>query len=251
MLIHFLLDTEEKDNLSCTMFKLLKLIILLAILGVGWWLLSPLFIDKQVDEDLDPKVASALNFVMDKAGAGLQKAGEKLSDTKTEDLQKKIQEIKDSMDDGSNLDEQITDQQEMDAFMEAMAQMDETHEVNEDMMPGSPAELATGAFVTVAHEGSGNVRVISLGGESGTIVRLEGLDIQNGPDLHVVLSKSSDIEKAGHLGEYVELGELKGNKGNQNYVVPGDINVTDYHSVIIYCKTFHVVFNSANLVQSN
>ncbi|PJC52627.1 MAG: electron transporter, partial [Candidatus Magasanikbacteria bacterium CG_4_9_14_0_2_um_filter_42_11] len=30
------------------MFKLIKLLILIAILGVGWWLLSPLFIDKKV-----------------------------------------------------------------------------------------------------------------------------------------------------------------------------------------------------------
>jgi len=232
------------------MFKLIKLLILIAILGVGWWLLSPLFIDKKVDEELDPKVASALDFVMSKAGEGLQKAGEKLSQTKTEDLQKKVSKIKESMEEGSNLDEQITDEDTMKQFMEEMAQM-EDKEMSEDMMDvANPKELATGTFVTVAHEGTGDVRVISLGQGSDTIVRLENLDVLNGPDLRVVLSKSSDVEKAGHLGEYIELGALKGNKGNQNYVVPSDVNVNDYHSVIIYCKAFRVVFNSANLVTS-
>ena len=232
------------------MFKLIKLLILIAILGVGWWLLSPLFIDKKVDEELDPKVASALDFVMSKAGQGLQKAGEKLADTKTTDLQKKVAELKASMDNGSNLDEQITDEDTMNQFMEEMSQMEDT-DMSEDMMDvANPKELATGAFVTVAHEGTGNVRLIKLGDGSDTIVRLENLDVLNGPDLRVVLSKSSDVEKAGHLGEYIELGALKGNKGNQNYVVPSDVNVNDYHSVIIYCKAFRVVFNSANLVTS-
>lgn len=235
---------------SISMFKLIKLLILIAILGVGWWLLSPLFIDKKVDEELDPKVSSALNFVMSKAGEGLQKAGEKLSQTKTEDLQKKVAELKESMDNGSNLNEQITDENTMNQFMTEMSQM-EDKEMSEDMMDvAHPKVLATGAFVTVAHEGTGDVQLISLGQNSDTIVRLENLDVLNGPDLRVVLSKSSDVEKSGHLGEYVDLGALKGNKGNQNYVVPKNINVSEYHSVVVYCKAFRVVFNSANLVAS-
>ncbi|PJC52193.1 MAG: hypothetical protein CO030_04140, partial [Candidatus Magasanikbacteria bacterium CG_4_9_14_0_2_um_filter_42_11] len=204
----------------------------------------------KVDEELDPKVASALDFVMSKAGQGLQKAGEKLADTKTTDLQKKVAELKASMDNGSNLDEQITDEDTMNQFMEEMSQMEDT-DMSEDMMDvANPKELATGAFVTVAHEGTGNVRLIKLGDGSDTIVRLENLDVLNGPDLRVVLSKSSDVEKAGHLGEYIELGALKGNKGNQNYVVPADADVSEYNSVVIYCKAFRVVFNSANLVTS-
>ena len=229
------------------MFKIIKLLILIGILAVLWYLLSPLFIDKNVDEDLDPKVVAALDFAMDKAGKGLQKAGEKLSETKTEDLQKKIAELKESMDDGTNLAEQIKDEDTMNKFMEAMAEMD-NKEMSEDAMESEdPAVLATGAFVTVAHEGTGNVQVIDLGGEDGTIVRLEDLDVLNGPDLRVLLSKSSDVEKSGHLGDYVELGKLKGNKGNQNYIVPADVDVSEYNSVVIYCDPFKVVFNSANL----
>jgi hypothetical protein len=186
---------------------------------------------------------------MDKAGQGLQKAGEKLSDTKTEDLQKKIAEIKESMDDGSNLNEQIQDEEKMKEFMEEMSHMEDV-EMSEEMGASTkPVILASGAFVTVAHEGTGDVNIIRLGGAGGTIVRLENLDVLNGPDLRVILSKSSDVEKSGHLGDYLELGKLKGNKGNQNYVVPEGVDVSQYHSVIIYCDPFHVVFNSANLVQ--
>lgn len=232
------------------MFKLIKLVLLIGILAVGWWLLSPLFIDKEVDEELDPKVAAALDYAMDKAGQGLQKAGETLSDTKTEDLQKKIAKLKESMDDGTNLGEQITDEETMNEFMEAMAEMEEGQELREEMIdmgPDQPTILATGSFEAVAHEGTGQVLVADVGGDVGNVVRLFDLDVQNGPDLRVLLSKSSDVEKSGHLGDYVELGKLKGNKGNQNYVVPEGVDISEYSSVVIYCKPFKVVFNTANL----
>ncbi len=231
------------------MFKLIKLLILIGILAVGWYLLSPLFIDKTVDEELDPKVAAALDFAMEKAGNGLQKAGEKLADTDTKDLQEKIAKLKESMDDGTNLSEQIKDEDDMNKFMEAMAEMEDL-ETDEDAMDmEDPEVLAVGSFATVAHEGTGNIDVIDLGKGAGIIVRIEDLDVLNGPDLRVLLSKSSDVEKAGHLGDYVELGKLKGNKGNQNYIVPADIDVRDYNSVVIYCAPFKVVFNSANLTK--
>lgn len=232
------------------MFKLIKLLILIGILAVGWWLLSPLFVDKEVNEELDPKVAAALDFVMEKTGEGLQKAGEKIAETDSAELQQKIAELKDSMDDGSNLNEQITDEEEMKEFMEAMAEMEDVEAEEAMMESNEPKILATGSFVSVAHEGVGDVKVIDLGGGEGTIVRFENFDVLNGPDLRVVLSKSSDVEKSGHLGDYVELGKLKGNKGNQNYVVPADIDTSLYHSVVIYCKPFGVVFNSANIPDS-
>jgi len=38
------------------MFKLIKIIFIVAILALTWWLLSPLFVEKKVDNQLDPKV---------------------------------------------------------------------------------------------------------------------------------------------------------------------------------------------------
>lgn len=46
---------------------------------------------------------------------------------------------------------------------------------------------------------------------------------------------------------YEELGKLKGNIGNQNYTIPDSINLDDYGSIVIYCKPFHVVFSVASL----
>ena len=46
---------------------------------------------------------------------------------------------------------------------------------------------------------------------------------------------------------YEELGKLKGNIGNQNYTIPDGIDVGEYGSIVIYCKPFQVVFSVASL----
>jgi len=40
---------------------------------------------------------------------------------------------------------------------------------------------------------------------------------------------------------------LKGNVGNQNYEIPGDAEIGQFGSVVIYCQPFHVVFSTATL----
>ncbi len=47
--------------------------------------------------------------------------------------------------------------------------------------------------------------------------------------------------------DYVDLGSLKGNMGNQNYEIPTDLDLSDYQGVVIYCMPFHVVFATASL----
>jgi hypothetical protein len=80
------------------------------------------------------------------------------------------------------------------------------------------------------------------------VLRLEEFDVTNGPDLHVILSKNPAPTNRVEVGnEYVDLGQLKGNQGNQNYVIPDYIDLLQYQSVVIYCVPFHVVFAIATL----
>lgn len=119
-------------------------------------------------------------------------------------------------------------------------------EAEEPMPPEAPAVLASGSFEDADnfHLGSGMATLYEL--EDGSIVvRLEDFEVTNGPDLHVLLSTSDD--PAADLGDYIDLGSLKGNVGNQNYDVPADMDVSQYRSVIIYCEPFHVLFSSAVL----
>ena len=54
------------------------------------------------------------------------------------------------------------------------------------------------------------------------------------------MTKSSDVDSG------IDLGKLKGNKGDQNYAL-GDVDTNTYDTVVIYCQPFHVYFASAKL----
>ncbi|WP_175408436.1 DM13 domain-containing protein [Streptomyces sp. TRM64462] len=114
-----------------------------------------------------------------------------------------------------------------------------------------PRTLATGTFISHEHATSGSVRVVRLT-DGSQVLRLEGLDTSNGPDLRVWVTDAPVIEgKAGwHVfddGAYVSLGKLKGNKGDQNYALPAGFDLDTYSSVSIWCDRFDVSFGAATL----
>ena len=98
------------------------------------------------------------------------------------------------------------------------------------------------------HKGSGQATIYSTP-DGGYFLRLEELSVTNGPALHVFLSPHEDPDRSGEVKTpgYVDLGKLKGNRGNQNYPIPADVDITAINSVVIYCKPFSVVFSVATL----
>ena len=88
-----------------------------------------------------------------------------------------------------------------------------------------------------------------MGPDGSHVLRLENLDVPNGPDLHVILTPHEDAESRDdvHVTGYIYLGKLKGNQGNQNYEIPDAVDVASQGSVVIYCKPFHVIFSVAPL----
>jgi hypothetical protein len=120
--------------------------------------------------------------------------------------------------------------------------------------PSGPTTLAAGTFISHEHATSGTAKLLRLADGTHTL-RLEGLDTSNGPDLHVWLTDAPVKEgKAGwgvfDDGKYVSLGKLKGNKGDQNYVLPADVDLPAYTSVSIWCDRFDVSFGAAELVRA-
>ena len=122
---------------------------------------------------------------------------------------------------------------------------------NEDPRPKRTI-IAEGAFISHEHPTAGTARIITL--EDGSrVLRLVGLDTDNGPDLKVWLAAAPVIE--GRDGwfvfdddDYLSLGALKGNKGNQNYPIPADADISDLTSVTIWCERFSVSFGAAELM---
>ena len=117
--------------------------------------------------------------------------------------------------------------------------------------PAAPRELATGQLISHEHASSGTVRILELA-DGSRILRLEGLDTSDGPDLKVWLSDAPVLEGVAgwHVfddGAYVDLGALKANKGDQNYEIPAAAVLGDYTSVSIWCARFAVSFAAAEL----
>lgn len=117
-------------------------------------------------------------------------------------------------------------------------------EVDEDMAEASgPVALSTGDFVGADdfHQASGTATIYEL--EDGSrVLRLEAFEVTNGPDLHVFLAPED-----GSMDQYVDLGSLKGNIGDQNYEIPADVDLSQIDQVLIYCVPFSVLFASAPL----
>ncbi|GAA3443231.1 DM13 domain-containing protein [Planomonospora venezuelensis] len=116
---------------------------------------------------------------------------------------------------------------------------------------GGPRELATGAFVSHEHDTAGTARLLELA-DGSRVLRIEDLDTSDGPDLRVWLSDQPVKEgRAGWFnlddGEHLELGELKGNKGDANYAVPAGADLDSLKTVTIWCKRFSVSFGAAAL----
>jgi hypothetical protein len=113
--------------------------------------------------------------------------------------------------------------------------------------PPEPVDLAAGSFTSLDHGTTGTVRVVELA-DGQRFVRLEDLATDNGPDLFVYLSTNPATGPEGAFDDdFVNLGRLEGNLGNQNYELPGDVEPGSYASVVIWCDRFDSAFGAADL----
>jgi hypothetical protein len=112
----------------------------------------------------------------------------------------------------------------------------------------APNLLAEGRFHDNAHETSGRADVLAVGGDR-RILRLTDFATSNGPDVLVYLVAAADVndDETVKSAGFVDLGPLKGNRGDQNYEVPATVDLTMYRAVTIWCRRFSVNFGSAPL----
>ncbi len=139
----------------------------------------------------------------------------------------------------------LMNEEEKEMVMMGAAQV--TSDVDENVAGMSDQEagvaainvLRSGSFVGVGgHAADGLANILSVNGEE--YLRFEQFMVTNGPDLHVYLTTSGDVQNG------VDLGKLKGSKGDQNYIL-SNIESENYDTVVIYCQPFHVVFGTAGL----
>ena len=102
------------------------------------------------------------------------------------------------------------------------------------------------------HHGKGTATVFESA-SGAKVLRFTDFEVTNGPDLKVWLVKAGQIKSAADVtgSQWLTLGPLKGNIGDQNYVIPDDANASDYQSVVIWCEQFSVLFAAADLAPAS
>ena len=217
-----------------TLIIIAAIIGLVAIAAVGWYLLSPLFIDRTVNE--------AFPFDLPD-----EEAISEMPQSEREELEK---EFMAAVPDAEEIESLSPDDREAveDKVMAAAEAVMMEKSVADDMMADEWAAAVQGEFTGTdsLHQGSGSATIYQQGDQR--VLRFEDFSVTNGPDLHVILSKHpSPLEREDVGDDYIDLGSLKGNLGNQNYEIPADVDLSEYQSVVIYCVPFHVVFATATL----
>ena len=199
------------------MKALTGIVVAAAGLAVVWFLASPLFIDRTVDEDLD--------FLLEDGGIDMQRVMS-MPISRRQDM--------------------------MQTIMEAAAGARDLS-ATEEMPSGSPEIVARGRFIDAdsVHRGSGEAVLYALQ-DGSHVVRFEDFRTTNGPDLVVYLAKHPQPTRAADVVDngYVSLGNLKGNVGSQNYAIPAGTDIAEYNSVVIWCELFGVLFSPAALTRS-
>jgi len=195
---------------------IIGLIVIVGI-AISLYTLSPLFISKKVEE--------------------------KIPDNLAIDAYYKFQSLDDV--ERSNIASEMTDR-EKNILMIGAKEINK--EFNEEMSKSTDNLSFTrnleGTFIGVGdgiHNVGGIAKILTLD-DGSKILRLENFKSTNGPDLHVYLSTDK------MASNFMDLGRLKGNIGNQNYEVPVDIDLSKYNNVLIWCKAFSVLFGNAQLV---
>jgi hypothetical protein len=146
--------------------------------------------------------------------------------------------------DQSMTDDMNEEMVEQDTPTEAEASQDTPEQADEIL------RLVEGSFVDRTHPGEGTAVVLSNSDQSQRFLRLEeDFATDNGPDLNVYLVAGTDVDSdAGQFDDdFIDLGDLKGNIGAQNYEIPAGTDLDDYSTVVVWCVRFGVAFTVADL----
>ena len=115
-----------------------------------------------------------------------------------------------------------------------------------------PQPLYTGRLEGKAHQTSGRATIYRTP-DGRQYLRLTDFTTSNGPDVHVLLVQIDDANLTKEIVtdqlDSVELGQLEGNQGDQNYDLPASVDLQKYNAAVIYCERFHAIFGVARLEQ--
>ena len=254
---------------------ILAVVILVPVIGIAWWLLAPLFTSTTVEEEFPFAAKAIVPADMDQAQveqvmSGLANVGESSNedmplpvDPRSE-LTKTLSARKADATDAVVKSLANAAVKSMPGTMTAPAKDEMTQKIAEAMKDALPEVIAKAEAQSASepvrlklgqfrdqdrfHRGTGTATIYSLA-DGTQLLRLTDLQVTNGPDLRVILTRSQNPEEAGQGTDpgHLELAKLKGNMGNHNYPISNDADVSTFNSVVVFCKPFRVIFSVASL----
>lgn len=90
---------------------------------------------------------------------------------------------------------------------------------------------------TPEYKASGVIEIFEDGGTA--TLHYEDFETVNGPDLFVYLATDKNAKT------FISLGRLKDTKGDFNYDIPNGTDLSKYKYVLVWCRAFDTLFNSA------
>jgi hypothetical protein len=112
-----------------------------------------------------------------------------------------------------------------------------------------PNVVGIGTFTTIDPIlGAEGTATILQAADNRRYIRLENFRVTNAPDLRLILTRRSEPRTVEDVGnDYVDLGLLRGNVGDQTIPMPREVDLLTYRAVVIYSVTFSTVFSSAEI----
>jgi Electron transfer DM13 len=110
--------------------------------------------------------------------------------------------------------------------------------------------IMSGTFKAGEKPATGKATIIREGGHSFLQLDSAFTTSNQGPDLHVLLDPTNNPPKnyqGAMENRVINLGKLKSFSGMQRYPIPDSVNLANYKSVVIWCRTANATFAYAPL----
>ena len=108
--------------------------------------------------------------------------------------------------------------------------------------------LAGGTWINKSYDIHGSWKIVARD-DARYIVFDEDFKTRRGPDLKVYLSTRTVAEVSDRTvaASSIEIAPLQSRKGAQEYEIPEDLDLADYRSLLIHCKSYSHLWGGADL----
>jgi hypothetical protein len=230
---------------------LIAIIIVVVALAIPFaiYTISPLFVSNTVNEPLPPSITT--NQIVDK-NSSLQEY-KKFNSMNEQDRLNSAKQMSQNqinviMIGAAQINNTINENMNLSVVPTIIRQQNNLQQQQQNKLSENTtttSTIITGSFIGAGdgfHNTEGLVKIIPLeDGDGRSILRLENFLSTNGPNVHIYLADDKTAS------DFIDLGRLKANNGNQNYDIPFGTNLTKYNMALIWCKDFSVLFGSAQL----